>query len=111
MSKYENYDYRLGQPVKVWAKLVRIVADEHRGGGWWPKIWAAREFNRWQDGIVIGKRTLYDGEVNYTFDAGVIFRPKSHFTAWLVVTDMHRKPILVWPKDIQPCPAFSTSTS
>jgi hypothetical protein len=73
-------------------------------GRWYPKIWVGVELPHRQEGIIVGKRTLSDGEVQYTYDSGVIYRQKSTFTAWLVATDIHRKPVLVWPKDIQERP-------
>ena len=46
-------------------------------------------------GIVIGKRTLFNGYNVYEPDCGNIFHPLEHFDAYLVALDMKRNPVYV----------------
>jgi len=57
------------------------------------KYWARLPVKN--EGLFIGTRTLYDGEVEWTEGTGSVFYPKSHFTAALIVPGPRRKPILV----------------
>lgn len=54
-------------------------------------------------GIVIGVRTLANGEVDYGWeDNPTVFYAKEHFTAYLVAYDVHRKPVYVLPEHCTP---------
>lgn len=56
--------------------------------------WKLEELKERIDVICIGKRTLYNGTVEYSEDTGCYFQPDhdGHFDALLVVSDMLRKP-------------------
>lgn len=55
-------------------------------------------------GIIIGKRTLSDGDVDYHYDAGNEFVPTRHYPAWVVAYDLRRKPVHVLPHHLTALP-------
>lgn len=55
-----------------------------------------------REGIVIGKRTLANGYVNYDYDEGTTFEPESHLIAYVIAYDLHRNPVYVLPEHITP---------
>lgn len=95
----ELSDLKLGQRVVFSAKLKRK----------WYKM-GIQDIKSWTpvpcdctDGIVIGIRTLSDGDVEYgSYEDGTTqYRPTKHFRAALVVYSLHRKPVLVLPQDLE----------
>lgn len=95
----ELSDLKLGQRVGFSIKLKRkwnICEDQD------VKFWMAVHCN-YTDGIVIGIRTLSDGNVEFgsNEDGTTQYRPVSHFQAVLVAHSLHRKPVLVLPQDLE----------
>jgi hypothetical protein len=84
----------LGQQVTFDATLSRVRTQGKR---YWEEVKCDT-----QKGVVVGSRTLWDGEV-YTEhfdeeDGGgyhTIFMQDKHFTALLIAFAMNRKPVLV----------------
>lgn len=63
------------------------------------KVWRADPYRPGEyGGIVVGLRTLSDGEV---VDYAGTYRPERHFRAVLIAEDLHRKPVLVLPEDVE----------
>jgi hypothetical protein len=87
---------KFGQWVTCTARLYRASKADRRTG-----YKDLKHIHRWEpipiknEGLFIGTRTLYNGEVEWAEDTGSVFSPKSHFTAALVVPGPRRKPILV----------------
>ena len=54
------------------------------------------------EGIIVGKRTLTDGDVINMGEGGSSYQKFRHFTAYLVVSDLRRKPVHVLPEHITP---------
>jgi hypothetical protein len=87
---------KFGQWVTCTARLYRTSKADRRTG-----YKDLKHIHRWEpipiknEGLFIGTRTLYNGEVEWAEDTGSVFSPKSHFTAALVVPGPRRKPILV----------------
>lgn len=57
--------------------------------------WTEHKLNKPTAGIIIGKRTLKNGQTHYDEDFGYYFEAKEHFIAYLIAFDMYRKPIFV----------------
>lgn len=58
------------------------------------KTWISISHSQ-SEGIVIGKRTLFNGYCIYDKEAGNIFHPEETIQAYLVALDMKRKPVYV----------------
>jgi hypothetical protein len=85
----------LGTPVRFKRPLhrVRTLANREQ------KVWEADPYRAGEyAGIVVGVRTLSDGEV-IAWGAG--YRPERHYRAVLIAEDLHRKPVLVLPEDVE----------
>lgn len=52
------------------------------------------------EGIIIGKRNLCNGEVQYDPEY-IAFIPKEYITAYLVSVNMNDNPVYVLPEDIE----------
>lgn len=63
------------------------------------KEWQANAFAPEREGIIIGKRTLSNGYTRWE-DYGTEYAPAEHFTAYLIVTDLHSKPVHVLSEHI-----------
>jgi hypothetical protein len=88
--------YALGDKVRV----RRIIEAEKR---WDPaarhtkRKWVSREQEL--SGIVIGHRHVREGIVDYWPDS--TFIPENYIECYLVVYDLHRKPVHVLPEDME----------
>jgi hypothetical protein len=72
----------------------------HRQDGQSPNFIKIREWVPFhlrtpKKGVVIGKRTLFNGDVRYEYDDGWMFESTSSLQAYLIATDMKHKPVLV----------------
>jgi len=64
------------------------------------KQWDIDRFKHPKGGVVIGWRTLSNGESEYSCcDEPIVYHPKEHFKALLVVIDEKHKPIYVLPSE------------
>lgn len=82
----------LGSPVIFSAELRR------RRGVWDRRTRPATE------GIIVGTRTLADGDVQWEPEVGMTFTPQRHFQAFLVAYALRRKPVYVLPEDLTEVP-------
>ena len=67
----------------------------------WRKVWERKPEKIPRPGVIIGRRTLSDGENDYTGERGEIYKPKHYFNAYLVVFDMSTNPVYVLDFDIK----------
>lgn len=99
-------DLRLGTLVRFeWHTRLRRT-EATIGGGRYQKVWvpASRppEVPEVRTGVIVGKRTLADGEAQYyASDEPVSWSPKHHFEAYLVAYDLRRRPVYVLVEDIE----------
>lgn len=102
--------FRFGVHVHFEHVLSRVLELDHRSSKHDPahkimhhlKLWKVRpSTDRQGDGILIGKRTLVNGERDFLgYDEGVAFRRGESFSAWLVAYDMQRNPVYVLPEHL-----------
>lgn len=96
----KNNGLEFGDIVSIRAKLTRSYR--------WDGSSNLKEWTRWtfahgnrETGILIGFRTLSDGEVIWgQRDEQTSYKPKKYFKAALVVTDERSKPVLCLLKDV-----------
>lgn len=100
--------YQLGERVRFASYLERRYVDNPDRPTKWEKKWMPKltykgELDGAGEGIIIGKRTLVNGENRYNgHDEPITFIPKERVTAWLVAYDLRRKPVHVLPEHITP---------
>ena len=96
-------NYELGQRVRFTHALIRVWDDGK-------KLWEDIPRAAADEGIVMGKRTLSNGENEKLteFDGygsfilvGTEYRATEHFTAYLIAFDLRRKPVLVRPEHME----------
>jgi hypothetical protein len=86
----------LGTPVRFRHPLRRT----HVPGDYRAKVWAANPFRRGEYvGIVVGLRTLSDGE-NLGYEE-ITYRPLRHYAAVLVAESLRTRPVFVLPADVE----------
>lgn len=98
--------YQLGQQVVYNRHITRR--------GWLPDGISGPNA-RWSDelypgrptdggaGIIVGKRTLSNGNVSVLgYDEPILYRPTEHFQAYMVAFDLRRKPVFVLPEHLTP---------
>lgn len=94
--------FRLGERVAYTEHLRRRAAQPGEFDG--PdKIWSNNHGpHRWPggEGVIVGKRTLSNGNTHYGYDEGTTYLQTEHFTAYLIAYDLHRKPVHVLPEHI-----------
>lgn len=66
----------------------------------WKEIPISPEWNKSLTGVVVGIRTLSNGGVHYEEEAGNIFSPEEYFQAYMIVYNLHRKPVFVLPETL-----------
>lgn len=111
-------DYQLGQHVTYTEHLIRKTRVGEGVHSETTKIWTSDRYSfpeggktEGGQGIIIGKRTLANGENHYNgYDEPITFKPKERFTAYLVAYDLRRKPVYVRPEHIQTLPVGATTT-
>lgn len=91
----------LGQKVKIKSKLHRF--SKYREGPKTKRVWIPMYFPDGPvEGLVIGKRTLSNGFREYMgFEEGVSYDPTDHFEAYLVATDIRKKPFYTLKEDLE----------
>lgn len=96
------HPYPLGTRVRFRHPLKRRKRRELEGQGReMRKIWEPEKSDEWREGVVVGFRTLADG--NLIFDEwGNLFVPTHHFRAYLIAFDLHRSPVYSRPEDVLP---------
>lgn len=93
-------DYQLGQKV---AYTTHIERRSSRPGEFTgpERLWSTKSGPGMPDrpageGIIVGKRTLTNGDVDYDRN----YFPTERFAAYLVAFDLRRKPVYVLPEHI-----------
>lgn len=106
-------ELELGQPVRYEHSVVRSYSRPGQFLG--PnRIWTSVLISDGRgvdqrtpagQGIVIGKRTVSDGNSNWQGEeSGYDYTPAHHFTVWLVAYDLRRKPVHVLSRHIEALP-------
>lgn len=107
-------DFQIGQRVVFTHPLVRQSTwdkDSRRSGRTWQPHPYTPLAEQEQEGIIIGKRTLANGDCDpWEEEVGVIFHPKEHFPAYLIATDLHRNPSTVRVENVKLAPLKSVDT-
>jgi hypothetical protein len=109
-------DFVLGQRVRFTRPMSRrrvpvrdITVEESIGGCPYTrtmkinKEWTPNDFIPPTEGIIVGKRTLSNGYSQWE-EYGYEYSPATHFTAWMVVTDLRSAPVHVLPEHITAIP-------
>lgn len=98
-------DFQLGQPVSYRHTIRRRPKFWGRDTVQFDKFWTTEVYpgkhTEGGQGIVVGKRTLSNGNTSYAYDDGTTYTPKEHFTAYLVAYGLRRKPVFVLPEHLQ----------
>lgn len=81
---------KLGEWITIDHKLRRTHSQNYAQ-------WVPQMFREPVKAMFIGKRTLGNGEIRYSYEDGVEFRRKEAITAWLVVINTRNKPFYVMP--------------
>lgn len=103
--------FELGQRVHAADTLYRKESRDEKGRFFRTWVYSSDRYEGWNpkptpiDGIVVGTRTLYNGQIVYEYDAGAIFSPTLHRQAILIADHLRRKPRFVWVDDVLRGPA------
>lgn len=107
---------QFGQRVTfTWHLTRRYQSDPSRGHvgvkKWLTEQWPGQAEPEPREGVVIGERTLTNGENHYNgWDEPITYRPKESFKAYLVAFDMRRRPVLVLPEHVAIRPVQTDGT-
>ncbi len=87
---------KLGQQITVTSSLIRNKSyfDPYEHGRT-KRTWIDVPLKEPVAAIVIGVRTLSNGETEYDKEAGAMYYPTEHFKALLVVTNLNNVPFFV----------------
>lgn len=95
--------FELGQRVRFAESIKRRAKDWHdttKPDRYWTGQAYPGARNPGGEGIIIGQRTLSDGNVIYLGDEGNVYEKTRHFTAYLIVTGLRSAPVHVLPEHI-----------
>lgn len=105
-------ELELGQPVRFEHSVARIRSRPGQFLG--PeRIWTSVLYGDGRSpgqrtpagqGIVVGKRTISDGDTSGGYDEWTVYTPFQHYTEWLVAYDLRRKPVHVLSRHITALP-------
>lgn len=97
--------FALGDRVKFSRNLTRSSypeIDPRANRTRYIKRWKPSNFIDPREGVIVGKRTIWDGERYLIgYDEGYTFSPVSHQEAYLVAFDLRRKPVFVAAEDLE----------
>lgn len=99
-------DFKLGQRVIFTHPLKRVGTwdeEKRQAGKAWRHSRYEKKAQELQEGIVIGRRTLANGETQWE-EEGTIFHPTEYFQAYLIATALHRKPSVVRVENVRRVP-------
>jgi hypothetical protein len=95
--------FTLGQRVRF-AEHIKRTAKDWQDHASPDRYWTGESYPgaRYSggEGIIIGKRTLSDGDVMNLGEDGNVYCPTRHFTAYLIVTGLRSVPVHVLPEHI-----------
>lgn len=96
-------DFTLGQRVKYAEHIKRRNSrpGEFLGPNriWSNEPWPGHVLPG-GEGIIVGKRTLSNGDAHWGYDESSTYTSKESFSAYLIAFDLHRKPVHVLPEHI-----------
>lgn len=102
MSRFDlgqrvTFSTRLNRRVKYWG------SDTEQFDKFWSTLDRVRQPLPGGEGIIVGKRTLSNGNTHWLEGDGVtVYDAKEHFQAYLIVTSLRTAPIHVLPEHITP---------
>ncbi len=113
LPSVEDVSLALGDRVLFRRPLVRKRSRNERGRHGYDGLpvkmliarrdWVRGEQEMWRPGIIIGKRTLQNGEYNYGGeDEQSYLSDIEYVPAYLIAYDLHQKPVRVLEDDIKP---------
>ena len=107
-------DFQRGQRVSYAKHILRRDSRPGEFNGpnriWSSELYPGNETTG-GTGIIIGKRTLSNGNSYYGYDEVTVYQAAEHFTAYLIAHDLHRKPVFVRPEHIEATlPVGATAT-
>lgn len=97
--------WELGQQVVFSIVLFRDSAcleSSNRFGSGYQAFWNQRKLAKPKAGVLVGLRTLTDGETRFSVEDGNVYHPRKTVKAALVSYDLRRKPVLVPIEHLQP---------
>lgn len=104
--------FTLGQRVRFAEHIVRTSRQEwekDKPDRYWSGELYPGKRRPGGEGIIVGKRTLTEGNITSAVESEgwgeytvTTYEKARHFTAYLVVTDLHRKPVHVLPEHLTP---------
>jgi hypothetical protein len=87
-------EIKLGQPV-IFSKVLYRKELQHPEKRYKRiKKWLEKPVKE-QSGIIIGKRTLSNGETEWEEEVGNIYEGKEYFQALLIATSLSAKPVFI----------------
>lgn len=99
MSDLSPDQFALGDKVRVRAWLER----SRSGQSYNQKYWKREEFAAPMDAIVVGLRTLSEGNITFWDEGGYAYEATNHFKAALVAYSLRNRPVFVKLEDIEVC--------
>lgn len=88
-------EIKLGQPISF--SIVFVRREEWKKGEYLTtrrKVWGHKQVSE-TTGIIIGKRTLSNGNTHHDSEAGWMYAADEYFPAYIVAFDLKRSPVLV----------------
>lgn len=108
---------KLGMPVRVFATAHKRFLDNNRAERAWESRGVIETDNdKPKYGIVVGKRIVYDGFVEFELDEDNNrtgerwFVPTKSHTLALVAENLRSKPLKVFVSDLEYCPTSNLET-
>lgn len=93
----------LGTKVRFHTYLRRGTLESRRenfSGYYRDKVWFPTD-GPIREGIVVGRRTLSNGQREWEDEVGYSYTPTASFPAYIVAYDLHRAHINVRPEDLE----------
>lgn len=104
---------KLGQRVKITGTAKKDKGYESYSGGRFlttyvdgplPKIWNRDGGTMYDEGVIVGRRTVQDGETRYEYDGLPVFKQTigTAKPVWLVAFDLRYKPVMCFEHQVEP---------
>jgi len=102
----EKQDARLGMAVQYRQPLRRkYVPRERSSTGYARHEWQHDAYwkeARWEDGVIVGVRTVQDGDYDIGgWEEQAFLYNRTYKTAFLIAFDLRQKPVLVAPENVR----------
>lgn len=82
-------------------RVEKVVHHQRPSRRTFRKVWQATKRHEWEDGVVVGVRTLANGPVHWD-DYGTYFTADQYVQAYLVAFSLHRNPVHVEYHNVRP---------